>query len=63
MITEAISVPCAYILYFIMYAVIVRSSIKHHEDLRINSDMFQTTYVIIETDNSPIFLTAHQGTV
>ena len=39
-------------------AVIVRSSIKHHEDARISSDIFQTTSVIIETDNSPLCLTS-----
>ena len=38
-------------------AVIVRSSIKHHEDVETSSDMFQTTFVIIETDNSSLCLT------
>ena len=39
-------------------AVIVRSSIKHHEDVETSSDMFQTTSVIIETDNFPLCLTS-----
>lgn len=39
-------------------AIIVRSSIKHHEETKISSNEFQTTTISIEVNGSPLKLTA-----